>query len=158
MLKHFMVDEPEFGQDARSDLLKMVPKNSTKAIGYRSACDPDTSYLSFNGIASKIVQTDTIIECHGPVLFPIAKTFHTITQTLGGVELLLVIDGELAEAPATNKKVEQGTDEHAHEICATLTPIADDIFAANDDGMTYIVVCADADYTKVDQLLSTSSV
>ncbi len=96
---------------------------------------------------------NTIVE-HRNDAGNLENTFETISNTLSGVNIVILIDKHIAGAPEVNTVYTRGSDEHANEICATLTYIADDIFVAAENGQTFVAVCSDADLDFIPRLFN----
>lgn len=163
-----------FGADSRCEIIKRVYPTllrtsllhqPSSAIGYRSARNDNTSYITTQSpfadrdglvkITSVGDDETMVLSAEGADLpHPLIRTYSLMYSVLPGAVSAITVAGHV-KSPRVFSSFMPGSQEHALEVCATLEEIEKDIFcAAENDHQVHFAIGADANIESVEHLLN----
>jgi len=158
MLNHVQGPNEDFNGAGMEIINAIDGKIPVDSFSYRLLENENESFITtrnHHGVAKIVQKEDGSVECIGKELNPLAPTFSLMYQVLPGATNAFTIKKDTTKVPSVDTQFEIGTDQHAHEICATMEEVTESVFATSDNDTVYIACCFDADPQEVANFVRT---
>ncbi len=146
--------QPVYYQLVQSCLL-----DDNSALGYKSAKRTPVSYITGrspiahrHGVVRVIKGEESVLAIGADLPNPLSVTYALMYDVLPDACGAFSIRADI-RAPGVLYAYEPGTKEHAHEICASLEQIDQDIFCAREGSILHVAICSDAKMDAISELI-----